>query len=146
VALVDLAVSALLLVPFLIWYRTPLSVWAIAAPLAIVVCAIFSLGLGLWVAALNVEYRDVRVLIPFVLQIGLYVTPVVYPLTAIPERYRPLAYLNPMSGVVETFRVALFGGRVTPLMLLSPLLFALLFFVSGAFYFRRMERQFADIL
>jgi len=74
---------------------------------AVLIACLMALGVGLWIAALNVEYRDIRVAVPFILQLGMYVTPIVYPLTAIPERYRWLAVLNPMTGIAQTFRASL---------------------------------------
>jgi len=115
-------------------------------PVAIVVAALLAIGAGLWVAALNVEYRDVRVVIPFVLQIGMYVTPIVYPITAIPARYRAVAALNPMTGIAQTFRATLFGLPIPWAALAWSAFVSLALVVSGAYYFRRMERFFADIL
>jgi lipopolysaccharide transport system permease protein len=130
----------------MVHYRVRPAALLLALPVPILLAIILGAGCGLWVAALNVEYRDVRVVIPFVLQIGMYVTPVVYPLTAIPARYRPLAALNPMTGIVQTFRAAVFGLPVPAEALGWSAVVALVVAVSGAFYFRRMERLFADIL
>jgi len=130
----------------MIYYRVHPSVSIALLPIPILLAALLAVGAGLWVAALNVEYRDVRVVIPFVLQIGMYVTPIVYPLTAIPERYRSIAALNPMTGIAQTFRATLFGLPMPYAALAWSAFVAVAFVVSGAFYFRRMERLFADIL
>lgn len=144
--LVDFAIAALLLIPMMLWYGVVPGPSILLAPLIVLVAAVLALGIGLWVAALNVEYRDVRVVIPWILQIAMYATPVVYPLEALPERYRWIALLNPMTGVVEGFRAALFGTPLPLFPLLLSVAAALLFLLSGAFYFRRMERLFADVL
>lgn len=145
---VDLGVSALLLVPLMIWYGLFPGASILLAPLVVMAAGILAVGAGLWLAALNVEYRDIRVIIPWVLQIAMYVAPVVYPLSAVPDKYRWLAVLNPATGLIEAFRGALFGTSVE--LMLMPLLWsviaAALLFVSGALYFRRMERLFADEL
>jgi lipopolysaccharide transport system permease protein len=100
-------------------------------------------------SALNVEYRDVRVVIPFLLQIWMFATPVVYPLKLLAE-YQAIAALNPMTGIVESFRYAIFGPAPEApgpwLALAFSALFSVALLVSGAFFFRRMERQFADVL
>ena len=144
--MVDLAVSGLLLIPLMLWYGVTPGVQILLAPFVVIAAAILAVGAGLWLAALNVEYRDIRVVIPWVLQIAMYVAPVVYPLSAVPEKYRWLAVLNPATGLIEAFRATLFGTHFDLLPLLWSLIAALLLFVSGAYYFRRMERLFADEL
>ncbi len=146
VDLVDLGVAALLLVPLMLWYGVYPGFAILLAPLVVLLAAAFALGIGLWVAALNVEYRDVRVIIPWVLQIAMYAAPVVYPLSALPERYRLIAILNPVTGLVEAFRATLLGTSVDPVALAWSVVASLLLLVAGAFYFRRMERLFADLL
>lgn len=144
--LVDFGVAALLLVPVMLWYRVIPGAVILLVPLVVLLATMFALGVGLWIAALNIEYRDIRIVIPWILQIAMYVTPVVYPLSALPERYRLVATLNPMSGIVESFRATLFGTPVPAAPLLWSVLASLLLVFSGAFYFRRVERRFADVL
>jgi len=144
--IVDFAIAALLLIPMMIWYGVMPGPEILLAPLVVLLGGVMALGIGLWIAALNIEYRDVRVVIPWILQIAMYATPVVYPLSALPERYRALAMLNPMTGVVEAFRATLFGTPVLIGPLLWSIVFAILAVLGGAFYFRRVERRFADIL
>lgn len=144
--LVDFTLSAALLIPLMIWYRVAPGVEIVLLPLVVLLAAVFALGAGLWVAALNIEYRDVRIVIPWILQIALYATPVVYPLSALPERYRAIAVWNPMAGIVEAFRATLFGTPFPTWPLAWSVAAALLLLVSGAYYFRRMERRFADLL
>lgn len=144
--LVDFGVAALLLVPVMLWYRFIPGPEILFAPLLVVLATMFALGAGLWIAALNIEYRDIRIVIPWLLQIAMYVTPVIYPLSALPERYRVLAVFNPMSGIVESFRATLFGTPVLYEPLLWSVVSSVILLVTGAFYFRRVERRFADIL
>jgi lipopolysaccharide transport system permease protein len=144
--LVDFGIAAALLVPVMLWYRVVPGPEVLFAPLIVLLATLLALGAGLWIAALNVEYRDIRIVIPWVLQIAMYVTPVVYPLSALPERYRPIATLNPVSGIVEAFRATLFGTPMPYGPLLWSVVASLLLLLSGAFYFRRVERRFADIL
>ena len=106
-----------------------------------------ALGVGLWLSALNVEYRDVRYIVPFLSQIWLLATPIAYPSSLLPEPWRTLYGLNPMAGVVEGFRWALLGSATAPgAMVLCSALMSLSLLVGGAFYFRRMERTFADLI
>jgi lipopolysaccharide transport system permease protein len=144
--LVDFALAAALLIPLMIWYRVVPGVEILFLPLVVLLAAAFALGIGLWVAALNLEYRDVRIVIPWILQIAMYATPVVYPSAALPGRYRLVAMFNPAAGIVETFRATLFGTRFPGWPLVWSIAASLLLVVSGAFYFRRVERRFADIL
>jgi len=142
----DLAVSALLLLPLMLWYGVTPSIWIVLVPLVVLLAGMFSVGVGCWIAALNVEYRDVRVVIPWLLQIAMYVAPVVYPLSAVPERFRWLAILNPATGLIELFRAVLLGGKIDWLPVAWSVIASVLLMISGTFYFRRMERLFADEL
>lgn len=142
----DLLVAALLLIPMMIWYRVTPSWTILLAPAIVLVAMLFALGIGLWVAALNVEYRDIRIVVPFILQLAMYATPVVYPLDRVPARFRLLLLANPATGIIESFRNSLLGLPIPTDLLLWSAAFSLIAFASGAFYFRRMERLFADIL
>lgn len=130
----------------MLWYNVVPPLAIVLVPFVVILAAVFALGVGLWIAALNVEYRDVRVIVPFVLQLAMYETPVVYPLSKLPERYRPLILANPMTGIVETFRAAVFGSPLPVGPLVWSVVASILVFVGGAFYFRRMEKMFADVL
>ncbi|HVE73178.1 MAG TPA: ABC transporter permease [Thermoanaerobaculia bacterium] len=144
--LVDFGIAALLLAPLMIWYGVAPGVEILLALIIVLLAAGIALGAGLWIAAMNVEYRDIRVVLPWVLQVAMFATPVVYPIAAIPERYRWIAIANPMTGVVEAFRACLLGTPFDPRLLIWSAVAAALLLVTGAFYFRRMERRFADIL
>lgn len=147
VNVVDFLVGIVLLAGVMAWYRVVPGVTIVALPLIIAIAALFALGIGLWIAAANVEYRDVRVIIPFVLQLAMYATPIVYPLAALPEKYRPIAILNPMTGIVEAFRASLFGTPMPGALVLTwSVVASLLCLIGGALYFRRMERLFADVI
>lgn len=132
----------------LMWYYqiTPTAaVWTL--PLFLLLTLITALGVGLWLSALNVIYRDVGYILPFLTQFWFYLTPIVYSATEVPERWRVLYALNPMVGVVEGFRWALLGSanEPGPVVAVSALI-ALFLLVSGLVYFRRMERSFADMV
>ena len=144
--IVDFCVAGIMLVLLMIRYRVNPGASILLLPLPIAVACLLALGVGLWVAALNVEFRDVRVLVPFVLQLGIYAAPIVYPFSAIPEKYRWLAMLNPMTGIVLTFRAAVLGLPIPSTALVWSALFAIACAATGAYYFRRMERLFADVL
>ena len=144
--LADLGVSALLLVAMMFWYRVIPGFAVLLAPFIVILAAVLALGTAFWIAALNVEYRDIRVALPWVLQVAMYVTPVVYPLAALPPKYRAIAVVNPMTGIVEAFRASLLGGTFDMLPLMWSVVCSLALLASGAFYFRRMERLFADVL
>jgi lipopolysaccharide transport system permease protein len=119
------------------------SIWAV--PLFVLLALVTALGVGLWLSALNVIYRDINYIIPFLTQFWLFITPIAYPASMIPAKWQLLYSLNPMTGVVEGFRWALLGTDTFPgPMLLVSSSIAILVMISGLFYFRRMERTFAD--
>jgi lipopolysaccharide transport system permease protein len=123
------------------------TVRVVVLPFFLVLALVAALGVGLWLSALNVEYRDVRYVVPFITQIWLFSTPVAYPSTLLTEPWRSLYALNPMVGVVEGFRWALLGsGTARGTMLAASSLAAIALLVSGAYYFRRMEKTFADLV
>ena len=146
VEVVDLGVTGLLLAALMIWSGVVPGAAIVALPFIVLLAALLAIGTGLWAAALNVEYRDVRLLIPFLLQLGMWATPVVYPLSMLPERYRAIAVINPMTGIVEAFRASLFGGPLPWAALVVSAGITAVVLVTGLYYFRRMERLFADVL
>lgn len=145
VGLVDLAVACIVLIPMLAYYGV-VPDWRLAwLPGFVLLALATALGVGLWTSALNIEYRDVRHVIPFLTQLWMFSTPVVYPSSLVPERWRILYNLNPMSGVIDGFRWALLGaGRPPGLPFWVSVGAALAVLATGALYFRRMERTFAD--
>lgn len=145
-AAVDMIVTLGVVFVMMLWSHVAISATIVALPIATLICTLLALGIGLLLSALNVEYRDLRVVIPFLLQFWLYATPVVYPVSALPQRYRLLAQLNPMTGVIDAFRNSLTAQPIPWGALAYSAAWALVLLVSGGFYFRRMERQFADVL
>jgi len=145
--LVDFAIAFSVLVGMMLFYGIMPSVALWTVPLLILLAMVTALGVGLWLSALNVEYRDVRYAIPFLIQFWLFATPIAYPSSLVPEPWRAIYGLNPMAGVVEGFRWALLGKAEAPgpLLAVSTAMVGLLL-VGGVFYFRRMEKSFADIV
>jgi lipopolysaccharide transport system permease protein len=145
--LVDFAVAFVILLGMMFYYGI-VPTWAITTLPAFLLLAIMTaLGVGLWLSALNVQYRDVRYTINFLIQFWLFATPVAYPSSIVPERWRVLYGLNPMAGVVEGFRWALLGKSHPPGALLgASVAMVVLILIAGIYYFRRMEQQFADVV
>ena len=142
---VDLGVAFILLCLMGLRYHVWVSVNVIWAPFFVLLAFVTALGVGLWLSALNVEYRDVRYIVPFLVQFWLFATPIAYPSSLLHQPWRTVFALNPMVGVVEGFRWSLLGKTAAPgpmIIASTSVAFALL--ISGAFYFRRMERSFAD--
>jgi lipopolysaccharide transport system permease protein len=146
--LVDFAIAFVILVGMMFYYGYPLRVEMLTLPLFLILAIVASLGVTLWFSALNVLYRDIGYITPFIAQFWLFITPIAYPASLVPEKWRWLYALNPMTGVVEGFRWALLGSdQGSPAMVLSiSIPVALLMLMSGLVYFRRMERQFADMV
>jgi lipopolysaccharide transport system permease protein len=144
----DFALSFLVLLGMMLYYgiypQLAILVWL---PLLLLLTTVTALGVGLWLSALNVKYRDVRYIVGFLTQIWMFATPVVYPASLLSGRWRLVYSLNPMVGVVEGFRWALLRTETAPGMsVIISATTALLILVTGTFYFRRMERTFADIV
>jgi len=144
--LVDFTFSLMILVAMMAYYGFVPTLNVIFLPLFILLALATSLGIGLWLSALNVKYRDFQYTIPFMIQLWLFASPVVYPASLVPESYRFLYGLNPMAGVIEGFRWALLGTEIPGAMILVSVGVVALLLVSGAFYFRRMEQYYADVV
>lgn len=146
-SLVDFAIAFVLLLIMMFFYGIP-PTWAMATlPLFILLALITALGIGFWLSVLDAQYRDVRYTLPFLTQLWLFATPIVYPASLVPESWRLVYALNPMVGVVEGFRWALFGkGSVGNPMLAVSIFAVLVTFLGGLFYFRRIEKSFADVV
>jgi lipopolysaccharide transport system permease protein len=144
--LLDLVVSMLLLVVLMFWYHWRVTSALIWSPLYVIGTILAAGGLGLILSGLNVRFRDVKYAVPFLIQMGLFVSPVIYPLRYVPPRFRWLMGLNPMAGMIDGFRASVIGGDMDwPLVGIS-FLTCLVLFVGGLYLFRRMERRFADII
>jgi lipopolysaccharide transport system permease protein len=145
-ALVDFGVAFSLVGIALVLYRVPLTWNLLSLPVFILLALTLALGVGFWLAALNVEYRDIRYIVPFMTQLWMFATPIAYPSSLLSDKWRLVYGLNPMVGVIEGFRWALLGsGDPGPTIAISAAM-AVVLLVSGAFYFRRMEQAFADII
>ncbi len=148
VCFVDFLISGIILLGLMAWYDATPSWRIVTLPLFTAIAFAAAIGAGLWLAALNVQYRDFRYVVPFLVQFGLYISPVGFSSAIVPEQWRLVYSLNPMVGVIDGFRWAIIGGDVQlfwPGFLLS-LLLVLGLLVTGFFYFRRMERTFADVI
>jgi lipopolysaccharide transport system permease protein len=144
--LIDFAIAFVVLLGMMVYFRVVPTPATVLLPLFSILALASALGVGLWLSALNVQYRDVRYVVPFLTQFWLFITPVAYPSSLLGEPWRTLYALNPMVGVVEGFRWALLDTSPPgPLMAVSALA-AVLLLTSGAFYFRRMERTYADVV
>ena len=145
-ALVDLLVSTLVLLAMMAWYGIGWGPQLLAAPLMLVGVVFAALGVGTLLAALTVAYRDFTHLTPFLVQIWMYLTPVIFPVTIVPEKWRWVLYLNPMTGLVEGFRSAFLGRPFDWIGLSASFVVSLLVFIAGVAWFERVERRFADII
>jgi len=146
-AFVDLLISFLLLIVLLLIYGIAPEVKILTIPFFMVMALATGLGIGLWLSAINLQFRDISNIVPFLVQVWLFVTPVAYPSSLIPEKWRILYGLNPMAGVVEGFRWALAGGTwEMPVVVLGSSLCAIaVLLIGGLFFFRRKEVTFAEI-
>ena len=145
--LADLGIQFILLLLLMLWYHVTPTWTVILVPLFIVECMAVSLALGLWLTALNVKYRDIGQLVPFALQIWMYLTPIVYSSSMVPERFRALYALNPLVGVIDGFRWAMLGQSPPDWRMLGvSAAVVLILFIGGLYYFRRVEQSFADII
>lgn len=144
--LVDLLVSTAILLLMMLWYRVGWSPNLLAAPLLLGVLVFSALGVGTLLAALTVAYRDFTHITPFLAQIWMFATPVVFPVSLVPLGWQWLLYLNPMTGLVEGFRSAFLGQPFQPTGLAASVAVSLVLFVLGVVYFERAERRFADVI
>ena len=148
VSFVDFAISMILLGGIMIWYKFIPSWKIITLPLFLAIACVTALGIVYWVSALNVKYRDFQFVVPFMVQFGLYISPVGFSSSIVPDKWRLLYSINPLCGVIDGFRWAIIGSDVTlyiPGFILSIVLSAVLF-ISGFIFFRSTERGFADFI
>ena len=144
---VDFALAFVVLLGMMLFYGIVPTAAVVWLPLLLLLALVTSLGVGLWLTAMNVQFRDVRYAIPFLVQAWMFATPIAYPSSLLDEPWRTLYGINPMAGVIEGFRWALLGTETAPgpIILVSALM-AVGLLVSGAYYFRRMEKTFADVV
>jgi lipopolysaccharide transport system permease protein len=146
-ALVDFVLAFIVLFGMMLYFGIEPTQNIVFLPLLVLLALITALGVGFWLAAINVQYRDVRHAVPFLAQFWMFSTPIVYPSSLLAEPWRTLFALNPMVGVVEGFRWALLGANTAPgLMMSASLVVAFALLASGAFYFRSLEKHFADVV
>jgi lipopolysaccharide transport system permease protein len=144
--LVDLGIALLLLVPLLIYYRITLTWQLIFLPLFICLATLLAFGIGMLLAALNVKYRDIRYALPFLVQLWLFASPVIYPLSLTPPKWKWIFTLNPMTGIIEGTRSSLFGKPFDWTAIGASLVLALFVIALAAYFFRRVEDGFADVI
>jgi lipopolysaccharide transport system permease protein len=144
--LVDFLLAFVLLCLLMVYYRVALTVQVLFLPVLVLLTALFSLGVGTWMSALNVKYRDVRFALPFLIQLWLFVSSVILPSSSIPQKWRWLLLLNPMSGIIEGYRSALFGLPFDWPALSIAAVLTLLVLLYAIYAFARVERSFADII
>jgi lipopolysaccharide transport system permease protein len=144
--LLDFAIAFVVLLGMMLFFGISPTVAVTLLPLFVMLALVSALGAGLWLSALNVRYRDIRYTVPFLTQLWLFATPVVYPSSLLSEPWRTLYGLNPMAGVVEGFRWALLGSQPSVNMIVVSIATAILLILTGVCYFQRMEDTFADII
>lgn len=144
--IVDFFIAFILLILMMAYYGFVPTIAIVLLPLFSLLALASSLAVGLWLSALNIKYRDFQYTLPFIIQIGLYASPVVYPSSMIPDQYRMLYGLNPMAGVIEGFRWALLGTKPPGAMMLVSVCVIIVLLIGGLFYFKRMEQHYADVV
>lgn len=144
--LLDFAIASVLLIGLLVYYDFPVT-WGYLMLLPLIaLTTLMALGVGIWFSALNVKYRDVRYALPFLIQIWLFVSPIIYPSSLVPEEWRWVMWLNPVTGIVEAFRASLFGQPFLWAALAYSGGFSLVMLAYASYAFRRMERNFAELI
>ncbi|HZS59609.1 MAG TPA: ABC transporter permease [Gemmatimonadaceae bacterium] len=144
--LVDFAVAFLLLIVLLVWYHIPLTIWFLMVPVYLLLAIIAAIGVGMILSALTVNYRDFRWVLPFLMQVWLYATPVTYASSVVPEPWRVAFGVNPMSGIVDGFRAAVLGRPPIWTLVETSALVAVVTLVLGLVYFQQVERTFVDVV
>ena len=144
--LIDLGISFIVLIPLMIYYGISVTWSFLMFPVVVLLTALLALGVGMWSSALNVKYRDVRFALPFLIQLWMFVSPVIYPTSFLPQRWRLLFAMNPMTGIIEGYRSALFGHSFNWKAIAVATVITVAMLVYASFTFRRMEKSFADIV
>jgi len=145
--LVDLAIAFVILVGLMIYYQVAVSWSLLMVPLLIAMTTLLAVAVGTWLSALNVKYRDVRFALPFLIQIWMFVSPIIYPPSFVPERWRWVLALNPLTGIIDAFRISLFGHKAFDWATLAVSAVVILLMLTYSIYvFWKMEETFADIV
>ena len=145
--LLDFSIAFIVLIGMMFYFHIYPTIMVLLVPFLIILMMLTASGVGMFLAALNAKYRDIRYTIPFLVQLWMFASPVVYPASLVPEKYRLIYALNPMTGVIEGFRSVLLGTVAFPaMMILISAIVSLIMFAFGLLYFKQMERYFADII
>lgn len=144
--LLDFAIAFGLLIVLMFYYGIGLSVNMLMLPVLILLTSLLAIGIGMWMSALNVKYRDIRYVLPFAIQIGMFASPIIYPASMVPENWRWLMWLNPFAGQVEAYRSAFFGKPFDWIALGVSIVLTFAILIYSAYNFRRMEKSFADVI
>jgi len=144
--LVDFAIALIILILLMFYYGVILSWSILMFPVLVTLTTLLAVGVGMWLSALNVKYRDVRFALPFLVQLWMFVSPVIYPTSFLPAKFRWLLSLNPLTGIIEGYRSSLFGRRFDWTALAMSAAITLVLLVYASYSFRRMEKSFADIV
>lgn len=145
-SILDLAIASIILFGLLIFYQVPLTYGLVFLPLILVLLVIFTLGIGQFLAALNVNYRDIKHALPFIIQLWLFASPVVYPMSMVPQQYKWMVSLNPIAGIIETTRALISGYSIPWDILGIACAVTVMTFILGIWYFQRTARRFADVI
>ncbi len=144
--LVDFAIAFVMLVGLMFYYRIMLTWTLLLLPVLMLLTALLAVGVGMWLSALNVKYRDIRFALPFVIQLWMFVSPVIFPSSILPQKWRWALELNPLTGIIEGYRSSVFGRAINWTALGVSALITILVLVYASYSFRRMEKTFADIV
>jgi len=144
--LVDLGIAFIMLVGLMIYYQVTITWTLLMLPVLVILTALLAVGVGMWLSALNVKYRDIRFAMPFVIQLWLFVSPVIFPANILPEKWRWVMDLNPLTGIIEGYRSSVFGRPINWTALGISTVITLLILIYASYSFRRMEKTFADIV
>ena len=144
--LVDFAIAFVILVLLMFYYGVGITLNILMFPVMVLLTTLLALGTGMWLSALNVKYRDVRFALPFMVQLWMYLSPVIYPTSFLPVKLRSLLLLNPMTGIIEGFRSALLGRPFNWIAIAISTVITLVLLIYASYSFRRMEKSFADIV
>jgi len=144
--LIDFGISFLILIGMMVWFGIMPSIWAAFIPILVLIMMLAAAGVGMWLTALSIQYRDIQYGSSFFIQLLMYLSPVIYPASNVPDKFQLVYAMNPMVGVIEGFRAVLLGTHSMPWFYIGiGSASAVVLFISGALYFRRMERYFADV-
>ncbi|MBA3768462.1 MAG: ABC transporter permease [Acidobacteria bacterium] len=144
--LLDFAIASLILFALMIYYHVAVTWNLLMLPLLVVLISLLALGVGMWLSALNVKYRDIRYVLPFLTQLWMFLSPIIYPTTMVPDKWRFLLAFNPLTGIIQAFRACMLGQRFDWTTLAISTAITLVMLIYSAHAFRRMEKSFADIV